>query len=95
MINIVQFQEYIEYKLVAFSEESEELVVDTFPFPSCCICKVKRKHDFKYKFPRWLQANQRRPIGPVWADWLALRSRYLKRPSWKFKIFSSSGSMHL
>jgi len=49
VIYIVQFQEYMEYKLVAFSEESEELVVDTFPFPSCCICKVKRKYDFKYK----------------------------------------------
>ena len=27
-------------KLVALSKTGEELVVDTFSFPSCCICKV-------------------------------------------------------
>merc|ERR1711872_85411 len=31
-------QEYSDHKLVALSESGEELVVDTFSFPSCCIC---------------------------------------------------------
>ena len=33
-------QEYSDHKLVALSKTGEELVVDTFSFPSCCICKV-------------------------------------------------------
>ena len=33
-------QEYSDHKLVALSKSGEELVVDTFSFPSCCICKV-------------------------------------------------------
>ena len=35
-------QEYSDHKLVALSKSGEELVVDTFSFPSCCICKVDR-----------------------------------------------------
>jgi hypothetical protein len=31
-------QEYSDHKLVALSETGEELVVDTFSFPSCCTC---------------------------------------------------------
>ena len=31
-------QEYSDHKLVALSETGEELVVDTFSFPSCCSC---------------------------------------------------------
>merc|ERR1719422_2977315 len=29
-------QEYLDHKLVALSESGEELVIDTFNFPSCC-----------------------------------------------------------
>ena len=36
-------QEYSDHKLVALSESGEELVVDTFSFPSCCSC-VKSRH---------------------------------------------------
>ena len=35
-------QEYSDHKLVALSKTGEELVVDTFSFPSCCVCKVHR-----------------------------------------------------
>ena len=35
------FQEYSDIKLVALSENEEELIVETFQFPSCCICKVR------------------------------------------------------
>eukprot|EP00091_Calanus_sinicus_P018651 TRINITY_DN4333_c0_g1_i5.p2 TRINITY_DN4333_c0_g1~~TRINITY_DN4333_c0_g1_i5.p2 ORF type:complete len:130 (-),score=35.96 TRINITY_DN4333_c0_g1_i5:89-478(-) len=31
-------QEYLDHKLVALSATGEELVVDTFSFPSCCTC---------------------------------------------------------
>ena len=31
-------QEYLDHKLVALSVTGEELVVDTFSFPSCCTC---------------------------------------------------------
>jgi hypothetical protein len=31
-------QEYSDHKLVALSEGGEELVIDTFSFPSCCSC---------------------------------------------------------
>eukprot|EP00092_Neocalanus_flemingeri_P045996 GFUD01051625.1.p1 GENE.GFUD01051625.1~~GFUD01051625.1.p1 ORF type:complete len:216 (+),score=62.55 GFUD01051625.1:134-781(+) len=31
-------QEYLDHKLVALSATGEELVVDTFTFPSCCTC---------------------------------------------------------
>ena len=31
-------QEYLDHKLVALSDTGEELVVDTFSFPSCCTC---------------------------------------------------------
>ena len=34
-------QEYSDIKLVALSENEEELIVETFQFPSCCICKVR------------------------------------------------------
>ena len=33
-------QEYSDHKLAALSKTEEELAVDTFSFPSCCICKV-------------------------------------------------------
>ena len=33
-------QEYLDHKLVALSKTGEELVVDTFSFPSCCVCKI-------------------------------------------------------
>ena len=33
-------QEYSDHKLVALSKTGEELVVDTFSFPSCCVCKI-------------------------------------------------------
>ena len=36
-------QEYSDHKLVALSKTGEELVVDTFSFPSCCVCKVHRR----------------------------------------------------
>eukprot|EP00092_Neocalanus_flemingeri_P071508 GFUD01087915.1.p1 GENE.GFUD01087915.1~~GFUD01087915.1.p1 ORF type:complete len:204 (-),score=37.86 GFUD01087915.1:1116-1727(-) len=35
-------QQYSDHKLVALSTTGEELVVDTFTFPSCCVCKVNR-----------------------------------------------------
>ena len=35
-------QEYTDHKMVALDEEGEELVVDTFSFPSCCSCYVQR-----------------------------------------------------
>eukprot|EP00092_Neocalanus_flemingeri_P059929 GFUD01071780.1.p1 GENE.GFUD01071780.1~~GFUD01071780.1.p1 ORF type:complete len:213 (-),score=49.68 GFUD01071780.1:4-642(-) len=31
-------QDYLDHKLVALSATGEELVVDTFTFPSCCTC---------------------------------------------------------
>ena len=34
-------QEYSDRKLVALSETGQELVVDTFAFPSCCTCMVR------------------------------------------------------
>ena len=33
-------QEYSDRKLVALSETGQELVVDTFSFPSCCTCSI-------------------------------------------------------
>merc|ERR1712173_144599 len=33
-------QEYLDHKLVALSATGEELVVDTFSFPSCCTCLI-------------------------------------------------------
>ena len=39
-------QEYSDHKLVSLSEEGEELVVDTFSFPSCCTCLVNTFSDF-------------------------------------------------
>merc|ERR1719458_1640134 len=35
-------QEYLDHKLVALSESGEELVIDTFTFPSCCSCLMKQ-----------------------------------------------------
>merc|ERR1712013_426261 len=35
-------QEYLDHKLVALSESGEELVIDTFTFPSCCTCLMKQ-----------------------------------------------------
>jgi hypothetical protein len=31
-------QEFLDHKLVVLSEEGDELVIDTFTFPSCCTC---------------------------------------------------------
>merc|ERR1711936_261407 len=39
-------QEYSDHKLVALSKTGEELVVDTFSFPSCCVCKIDRSLEF-------------------------------------------------
>ena len=41
LLFISLFQEYSDIKLVALSENEEELIVETFQFPSCCICKVR------------------------------------------------------
>ena len=35
-------QEYSDRKLVALSETGQELVVDTFSFPSCCLCMIQQ-----------------------------------------------------
>jgi hypothetical protein len=40
-------QEYLDHKLVALSEDGEELVIDTFTFPSCCTCLMKTRDLFK------------------------------------------------
>eukprot|EP00092_Neocalanus_flemingeri_P039531 GFUD01043045.1.p1 GENE.GFUD01043045.1~~GFUD01043045.1.p1 ORF type:complete len:231 (-),score=51.16 GFUD01043045.1:291-983(-) len=37
-ISTMCHQEYSDHKLVVLSETGEELVVDTFSFPSCCSC---------------------------------------------------------
>eukprot|EP00092_Neocalanus_flemingeri_P078721 GFUD01097967.1.p1 GENE.GFUD01097967.1~~GFUD01097967.1.p1 ORF type:complete len:246 (+),score=57.93 GFUD01097967.1:101-838(+) len=37
-ISTICHQEYSDHKLVVLSETGEELVVDTFSFPSCCSC---------------------------------------------------------
>ena len=42
-------QEYLDHKLVALSESGQELVIDTFSFPSCCTCVVKKQRGFKKK----------------------------------------------
>ena len=34
-------QEYSDHKMVALDEEGEELVIDTFSFPSCCSCYMQ------------------------------------------------------
>jgi hypothetical protein len=34
-------QQFLEHKLLALSDDLTEIVVDTFPFPSCCTCHVK------------------------------------------------------
>ena len=36
-------QKFAEHKLVAFDVERNELVVDTFTFPSCCSCMIHRE----------------------------------------------------
>ena len=33
-------QEFSDHKLVTLGESGEELVVDTFSFPSCCTCLI-------------------------------------------------------
>ena len=33
-------QEYSDHKLVALNETENDLIVDTFSFPSCCLCKI-------------------------------------------------------
>ena len=35
-------QEFLDHKLVALSESGEQLVIDTFTFPSCCTCLMKQ-----------------------------------------------------
>ena len=52
----------------------------------------------KFEFLRWpfeIPAKQCRPICPHWADRPALLRWKLRRPSWKFKIFSSPGFLQL
>merc|ERR1711935_45995 len=39
-------QEYHDQKLVALDERGEELLVDTFSFPSCCSCMLLRSLEF-------------------------------------------------
>ena len=39
-------QEYLDHKLVVLSD-GEELVIDTFTFPSCCTCFVRESVFFK------------------------------------------------
>jgi ribosomal protein L7Ae-like RNA K-turn-binding protein len=39
-VHTVCNQEYLDHKLVALSDTGEELVVDTFSFPSCCTCLI-------------------------------------------------------
>ena len=34
-------QQYSEKKLLALSASGQELVIDTFSFPSCCTCMVQ------------------------------------------------------
>jgi hypothetical protein len=36
-------QEYTEHKLLALDKAGNELVIDTFSFPSSCICSVTRR----------------------------------------------------
>jgi len=35
-------QEYTEHKLLALDRAGEELIIDTFRFPSCCTCHVEK-----------------------------------------------------
>ena len=35
-------QNHLEHKLVTITEDGEDVVVDTFRFPSCCTCHVVR-----------------------------------------------------
>ena len=39
-------QEYSDHKLVALSDNGEELVVDTFSFPSCCSCLMRNTLEY-------------------------------------------------
>ena len=39
-------QQYSDRKLLALSNTGEELIVDTFSFPSCCTCMVKDGFEF-------------------------------------------------
>eukprot|EP00092_Neocalanus_flemingeri_P010559 GFUD01011375.1.p1 GENE.GFUD01011375.1~~GFUD01011375.1.p1 ORF type:complete len:234 (-),score=46.06 GFUD01011375.1:310-1011(-) len=39
-ISTMCHQEYSDHKLVVLSETGDELVVDTFSFPSCCSCVI-------------------------------------------------------
>ena len=39
-------QEYSDHKLVSLGESGEELVVDTFSFPSCCTCLIGSENLF-------------------------------------------------
>lgn len=39
-------QEYSDHKLVSLDESGEELVVDTFSFPSCCTCLIGSENLF-------------------------------------------------
>lgn len=40
-------QEFLDHKLVALSASGEELVIDTFLFPSCCTCNFHAGLEFK------------------------------------------------
>jgi hypothetical protein len=36
-------QEYTERKLLAMDKAGNELVMDVFRFPSCCVCSIIRR----------------------------------------------------
>jgi len=39
-------QEYTDHKLVAISEDQKHVVIDTFSFPSCCTCHIRKTVGF-------------------------------------------------
>ena len=39
-------QEFLDHKLVALAEDGEQLVIDTFTFPSCCSCVISKYTEF-------------------------------------------------
>lgn len=38
-------QEYTQHKLLALDKEGEELIIDTFSFPSCCTCHIEKSFE--------------------------------------------------
>ena len=89
---------YIPNTLSDFNLKWKKNASSSFCLSNHNVLLKKPKIYFKNQFPRWpfeFQANQCRPISPIMAGWPALCSRYLKRPSWEFKNFSSPGFIHL